>query len=87
MVAAAARVQYPGRLVQQERDVRPGVCLQGLSGSSPPSLGLVELTRPDQRAGQHYQRGGDHRLRAPKSRNEAGPLGRSPPPITNGEFP
>jgi len=44
----------------------PGVCLQGLPGSSQPSLALVELTRPDQRAGEHYQRGRDHRFGCPK---------------------
>jgi len=44
VVAAAARPQYPGRLVEQQPDVRPGVCLQSLCGSVQPSLGFVELT-------------------------------------------
>ena len=82
MVAAAAGVQDPGRLVQQQRDVRPVVCSQGLSGSFQPPLAFVELTGPDQRAGEHYQCGRDHRFRAPAvplgqgDRLAAAPLGR-----------
>src|SRR5262249_56860550 len=82
MVAAAASVQQTSRLVQQERDIRPGICLQGLSGSLQPPLALVELTGPDHRAGEHYQRGCDHRFRAPAvllgegDRLAAAPLGR-----------
>ena len=82
VVAAAAGVQHPGRLVQQQPDVRPGVCLQGLFGALQPSLALVELTRPDHRAGERDQRGRDHRFRAPavslgeRDRLAAAPLGR-----------
>src|SRR5258706_11394623 len=82
MMAAAPGVQYPSRLVRQERDVRPGVCLQGPSGAPQPPLALVELTRPDQRGGEHYQRGCDHRFRTPAvlvgegDRLAAAPLGR-----------
>jgi hypothetical protein len=52
MAAAAAGVQHPGRLVQQQPDVRPGVCLQGPFGAPQPPLALVELTQPHHRAGE-----------------------------------
>jgi hypothetical protein len=51
--------------IQQEHDVWPGVCLQSAFGAPQPPLALVELAGPDHRAGEHYQRGCDHRFRAP----------------------
>ena len=45
VVAAAGSLQYPGRLVQQQPDVRPGVCLQSPFGAPQPPLALIELTQ------------------------------------------
>src|SRR6266508_4612473 len=64
-VVAAAGLEHPGRQVQQLPDARPGVCLQGLCGALQPSLAFVEVTRPDRRGGERYQRGRNHRLCAP----------------------
>src|SRR5260370_42469458 len=82
MMAAAAGLQHPGRMVQQQPDLRPGVGWPGLHGAAQPSLGLVELTRPDHCAGQRYQLGRDYPLRAPavslgeRDGLAAAPLGR-----------
>src|SRR6202043_1246133 len=65
VAAAVTGIQYPGRLVQQQPDVRPGVCLQSSLGAPQPPLALVELTQEHHRAGERHQRGGDHRLRPP----------------------
>ena len=50
--AADAVPQYPGLDVQQQPDVRPGVCLHGLHRAPQPSPGLGELPGPHHRASQ-----------------------------------
>ena len=64
-VAAAGGVDPSGREVQQLPDPWSGVGLQGPFGAPQPSLALVKLARPGQVGGQCYQRGRNHRLRAP----------------------
>jgi hypothetical protein len=46
MVAAAARVEHPGRQVQHQSDVWSDVCLQCPCGALHPLLTLVELAHP-----------------------------------------
>src|SRR6266540_6408748 len=49
----------------KQRNIGPGVCLQGPFGALQPSLAFVELTRQHHRAGQRYQRGRNYPVRAP----------------------
>jgi hypothetical protein len=64
-ISAGASVQDPGRLAQQQPDVRPGVCLYRPYRALEPPLALIELPQPHHRAGQRHQRGRDHWFRAP----------------------
>ena len=82
MAAAAAGVQHPGCLVQQEPDVGPvsvcRACSVRRNHHSPSS----NSPRQHHRAGERHQRGCDHRFRAPAvpfgegDRLAAAPLGR-----------
>ncbi len=65
VAATPASVQHPGREVQQQPDARSGVGLQDPGCAPQPSLGVLELARPDHRAGKRYQGRRDHLVRAP----------------------
>jgi hypothetical protein len=64
-LAISGRDKFVGCLVQQQPDVRAGVCLQSQFGAPQPPLGLVELTQQHHGAGERHQRGRDHWFRAP----------------------
>jgi hypothetical protein len=78
--AAAAGVEHPGRHMQNQPDVRPGVGLHGLLGALQQALAFVKLTHQDHQADQRYQRGRDDRLGVPAvSRGERYRLLAAPP--------